>query len=65
MVLFELATKKRPSLLDHSVVKEVAAKYPDATPAQVLLSWGLSRGYSVIPKSVTPGKLAVLFAQRD
>ena len=51
------ATKKRPSLLAHPIIKEVAGHYPDATPAHVLLNWGLTRGYSVIPKSITPGAL--------
>ena len=52
---FLAATKKRPSLMDHPVVKEVTAKYPGATPANILLNWGLSRGTSVIPKSVNAG----------
>jgi diketogulonate reductase-like aldo/keto reductase len=51
-----LATKRRPSLLNHPAAKEVAKNYPEATPAQILLNWGLARGYSVIPKSVTAGE---------
>lgn len=54
-----VAVKGRPSLLDDSTVKELAVKY-NATAAQVLLAWGLSRGYSVIPKSVTPGTYNLL-----
>jgi diketogulonate reductase-like aldo/keto reductase len=27
------------------------------TPVQVLLNWGVNRGYSVIPKSVTPSRI--------
>jgi diketogulonate reductase-like aldo/keto reductase len=27
------------------------------TPAQILLSWGIHRGCSVIPKSVTPSRI--------
>lgn len=50
------AIKRRPSLLAHPVIKEITEHYADATPAQVLLNWGLQRGYSVIPKSITPGK---------
>jgi alcohol dehydrogenase (NADP+) len=50
--------KKRgePTLLDNPVVQRVAAKH-DATPAQVLLAWGLSRQTVVIPKSVNPDRL--------
>jgi len=39
-----------PPLLENSVVKKIA-KLRRCTPAQVVLSWGLSRGYAVIPKS--------------
>jgi len=38
-------------LTDYPEVKEVAEKL-HATPAQVLIAWGVQRGYSVIPKSV-------------
>ena len=50
-----LAPKKSPSLCNHPTVKEVAKTYPGATPAQILLNWGLARGCSVVPKSVKPG----------
>lgn len=39
-----------PTLLENEVINEIAKKY-DATPAQVLISWQLHRGVSVIPKS--------------
>lgn len=42
-------------LLTHGVVKEIAAKHEGATTASVLINWGIARGYSVIPKSATPG----------
>ncbi|OCH92070.1 Aldo/keto reductase [Obba rivulosa] len=38
-------------LTDYPEVIEVAQKL-NATPAQVLIAWGIQRGYSVIPKSV-------------
>ena len=41
-------------LTEYPEVLELAQKY-NATPAQVLIAWGVKRGYSVIPKSVTPG----------
>lgn len=40
---------------DENVVK-IAEKY-NVSPAQILISWGLKRGYSVIPKSVTPSRI--------
>ncbi|KAF8303387.1 Aldo/keto reductase [Clavulina sp. PMI_390] len=51
------ASKKRPSLMNHPVVNEVTKNYPNATTAQVLLAWARARGYSVIPKSVTPDRI--------
>ena len=36
-------------------MKEVAERL-GVTTAQVLIAWGVSRGYSVIPKSVQKGK---------
>lgn len=45
-----------PTLLDNPVVQRVAAKH-EATPAQVLLAWGLNRKTVVIPKSVNPERL--------
>lgn len=42
-------------LVDYPEVKEVAERL-GATTAQVLIAWGVSRGYSVIPKSVQKGK---------
>ena len=43
-----------PMLTEHPVVQSVA-KSLGATPAQVLIAWGVYRGYSVIPKSVQEG----------
>jgi len=42
-------------LTENAAVKEVAEKL-GATPAQVLVAWGVYRGYSVIPKSVQEGQ---------
>ncbi|KAI8145466.1 NADP-dependent oxidoreductase domain-containing protein [Fennellomyces sp. T-0311] len=44
------------SMVDHPAVLKAAEKY-NATPVQVLLNWGLSRGYTVIPKSITPERI--------
>ncbi|KAJ7033422.1 NADP-dependent oxidoreductase domain-containing protein [Mycena alexandri] len=49
-------------LTDEAVVQEVAAKL-GATPAQVLVAWGVYRGYSVIPKSVQEERIISNFKQ--
>ena len=46
-------------LTEYPEVIEIAKKL-NATPAQVLIAWGTKRGYSVIPKSITPGTLTLL-----
>jgi alcohol dehydrogenase (NADP+) len=46
-----------PSLLDDTIIGRIASRL-GATPAQVLLAWALERGTAVIPKSVSPGRLA-------
>ena len=45
-----------PSLLKDEVIVELAKKY-SATPGQILLSWGVQRGTSVIPKSENEDRL--------
>jgi len=42
--------------LDEPVVIDIAKKY-GKTPVQVLLNWGVNRGYCVIPKSITPSRI--------
>ncbi|KAH0829044.1 NADP-dependent oxidoreductase domain-containing protein [Lanmaoa asiatica] len=51
-----------PMLTEHPVVQSIA-KNLGATPAQVLIAWGASRGYSVIPKSVQEGRIISNFKQ--
>ncbi|WP_428268287.1 aldo/keto reductase [Haliangium sp.] len=43
-------------VLEDPVIADIAREL-GATPAQVLLSWGLHRGAAVIPKSVNPERL--------
>ncbi len=51
---------KRPSLLNNSLIGLIAKDHY-ATPAQVMLAWAMQRGTSVIPKSVTPARIAENF----
>ncbi|MGY3777249.1 aldo/keto reductase [Isobaculum melis] len=44
-------------LLNQPVLKEIGEKY-GKTPAQVVLRWHIERGVVVIPKSVTPSRIA-------
>jgi diketogulonate reductase-like aldo/keto reductase len=43
--------------LDHRVVVEVA-RHVSRTPAQVLLRWGVQKGFVVLPKSTRPERIA-------
>ncbi|KAL1926355.1 hypothetical protein VTP01DRAFT_5876 [Rhizomucor pusillus] len=42
--------------LEHPAVLKAAEKY-NKSPVQVLINWGVARGYCVIPKSVTPERI--------
>ncbi|ODV75722.1 Aldo/keto reductase [Cyberlindnera jadinii NRRL Y-1542] len=44
------------TLFNHPVLTEIAQKYGVST-AQVMINWALSRGYIVLPKSVTPSRI--------
>ncbi len=46
-----------PSLLKNPVIEEIARE-TGFSPGQILISWALQRGMSVIPKSVNPGRIA-------
>lgn len=43
-------------MLTDDTLQKIAEKY-DAQPAQILINWGISRGYCVLPKSVTPKRI--------
>lgn len=47
----------RGQRLSHPVVVELAASQ-QRSPAQVLLRWGIQKGFVVLPKSVTPTRIA-------
>ncbi|AUP79053.1 aldo/keto reductase [Flavivirga eckloniae] len=48
--------ENEPKLLEDVVIAGIA-KSKNATPGQILISWALHRGTSVIPKSVNPGRI--------
>ncbi|TFY51219.1 hypothetical protein EVJ58_g10681 [Rhodofomes roseus] len=52
----------KPRLTDYPEVREIAQRL-DATPAQVLIAYGVYRGYSVIPKSVQKERIDSNFKQ--
>ena len=53
-VIFKAANE--PRLLDDAAITKIASSN-DVTAAQVLISWALHRGMSVIPKSVNPKRI--------
>ncbi|KAJ1935964.1 hypothetical protein FBU59_005214, partial [Linderina macrospora] len=52
------------NLRDDVVINEIA-KAHGATPAQVLLAWGVKRGYTVVPKSVSKDRIVANFQLAD
>ena len=53
-----------PHLLDNKAIQRIADDH-DATPAQVALAWGLSRGTSIIPKSAHVDRISENFASSN
>ena len=49
---------------DNEILNEVA-KRSDNTMAQVLIAWGVKRGYVVLPKSATPSRIESNFKDID
>jgi alcohol dehydrogenase (NADP+) len=49
--------KDEPVLLEDQLVIDIATKH-GATPAQILVAWAIGRNTIVIPKSVSPARLA-------
>ena len=59
-----LGRKDDVVLLEHPSIVSIAEEH-QATPGQVLIAWALARETSVIPKSVTPKRIAENFAAQD
>ena len=51
-----LKAENEPILLEDPTIVSIAERR-GITPAQVLISWAINRGTSVIPKSVNPGRM--------
>jgi len=51
-----LKAEDEPVLLEDSTIADIAGQR-GITPAQVLISWAIHRGTSVIPKSVNPARM--------
>jgi alcohol dehydrogenase (NADP+) len=51
-----LIKESDPTILENEVIKKIAAE-KNCSPAQILLSWAVTRGTSAIPKSVNPKRL--------
>ena len=56
--------ENEPNLMDIPEITDIASKH-NVTPAQVLISWHLHRGSSVIPKSTSASHIAANFAAGD
>ena len=51
-------------VLDDPVIGAIAQRL-GATPAQVVIAWHIARGFVVLPKSVTPSRIAENFAAAE
>ena len=59
-----LKKEDEPNLMEHPLIKQIAGQR-GISPAQMLLSWGLTRGTIVISKSVNPVHLQENFAAAE
>ncbi len=48
--------KTNESITQQQIIIRLAEKY-NCTPAQIMLAWGMARGYAVIPKSVNAARI--------
>jgi alcohol dehydrogenase (NADP+) len=59
-----LVAADAPTLLDTPEIRSIA-EARGCTPAQVVLAWQVQQGVSVVPKSVTPARIAENFAASE
>ncbi|ESP00397.1 hypothetical protein LOTGIDRAFT_225865 [Lottia gigantea] len=52
----EITEQKPPDTLTDPTIVKIAKRH-GKTPAQVVLRWGIDRGYTLVPKSVTPSRI--------
>ena len=52
----------KPRIVDSAEIAEIASK-SKKDPAQVLIAWIAKKGFSVIPKSVTPARIESNFRE--
>ncbi len=52
----------KPRVIDDPAVHAMAKK-ENREPAQILIAWVAHKGYSVIPKSVTPSRIESNFSE--
>ena len=60
----EMKAENEPNLFENPIVIEIAQAH-NCSSAQVLISWAIDRGTSVIPKSVNPGRIKQNFDSVD
>ncbi|GAA5981885.1 hypothetical protein JCM11641_001931 [Rhodosporidiobolus odoratus] len=53
-----------PLLIEHPTIKKLAEQH-NTGAGNILISWGIHSGHSIIPKSVTPSRIASNFALVD
>ena len=52
----QMKAENEPNLFENPIIVEIA-KAHNCSPAQILISWAMERGTSVIPKSVNPARI--------
>jgi len=60
----QMKAENEPNLFKNPIISEIA-KAHNCTSAQVLISWAIERGTSVIPKSVNPERIKQNFESVD